>query len=61
VRELTFCHPMYQTLLEDTLAVYKGERLKAVIDKQLAKRFVKEQMRRIQKSLKINFNDVSEK
>ncbi|HFI0398625.1 TPA: hypothetical protein ACGOXB_001067 [Streptococcus suis] len=52
---------MYQTLLEDTLAVYKGERLKAVIDKQLAKRFVKEQMRRIQKSLKINFNDVSEK
>ncbi|HFI0641773.1 TPA: aminoglycoside adenylyltransferase domain-containing protein [Streptococcus suis] len=59
--ELTVCHPMYQTLLEDTLAVYNGERLEAVIDKQLAKRFVEEQMRQIHKSLKINFNDVIEK
>ncbi|HEM3642490.1 TPA: DUF4111 domain-containing protein [Streptococcus suis] len=60
VWELTVCHPMYQTLLEDTVAVYNGERLEAVIDKQLAKRFVEEQMRQIHKSLKINFNDVSE-
>ncbi|HFI0694314.1 TPA: aminoglycoside adenylyltransferase domain-containing protein [Streptococcus suis] len=59
--ELTVCHPMYQPLLEDTLSVYKGERLEAVIDRQLAKRFVEEQMRQIHKSLKINFNDVIEK
>ncbi|HEM4413591.1 DUF4111 domain-containing protein [Streptococcus suis] len=49
---LTVCHPMYQSLLEDTLSVYKGERLEAVIDRQLAKRFVEEQMRQIREKIR---------